>query len=246
MDHLHLWEYVGIGLIFVWGGFVRSGVGFGGATLTLPLLLLILDSPVYVLPIIAVHLLIFGGLTLGGRLHNVDWAFLCKSFFILLPGKLVGVIGLLSMPAEWLVLIVYGVSGMYAVMFLLNIQFHSHSRWADALLLNAGGYMSGTALSGAPPIISVYARHVDHSQFRETLFVLWIVLVLIKLAAFVATDTDLQLIHHLWLLPCAAVGHVLGLRFHRYLVDLGRDAFMRWIGGALLLLTLTGFVRLLG
>jgi uncharacterized membrane protein YfcA len=34
-----------IGLIFVWTGFVRTGLGFGGAALGLPLMLLVGGSP---------------------------------------------------------------------------------------------------------------------------------------------------------------------------------------------------------
>ncbi len=51
------------GLIFVWSGFVRSGLGFGGALFTLPFLLLIHDDPLFFLPIISLHLLFFAGLT---------------------------------------------------------------------------------------------------------------------------------------------------------------------------------------
>ena len=78
------------------------------------------------------------------------------------------------------------------------------------------------------------------TSLRETLFVLWIVLVTLKLIAFIATDTDLQLIHHLWLLPCAAIGHVMGLRLHRRLVSLDDIQFMRWLGVMLLLITVIG------
>ncbi|MEM6774930.1 MAG: sulfite exporter TauE/SafE family protein, partial [Pseudomonadota bacterium] len=45
MTDLQLWEYGAIALLFVWGGFVRSGLGFGGAVLTLPFLLMIRDEP---------------------------------------------------------------------------------------------------------------------------------------------------------------------------------------------------------
>jgi hypothetical protein len=36
-------------MIFVWSGFVRSGLGFGGAALALPLMLLVYDQPILVL-----------------------------------------------------------------------------------------------------------------------------------------------------------------------------------------------------
>lgn len=243
LENLSVVEYILIGLIFVWGAFARTGLGFGGAALTLPLLLLIVDSPVVVLPIIAVHLVLFGGLALKDNLHNIDWAYLKKAVPIMLPGKIIGVFGLLSMPAEWLTLIVYGVTAVYAVMYVIGLEFHSHSKIADVSMLSIGAYISGTSLIGAPLIVSVFARHVAKLRLRDTLFVLWIFLVTIKMSAFVATGTDLQLVHHLWLLPCAAVGHVLGLRAHRYLMSLEQKLYMRWIGAALLLITAVGLVH---
>ena len=63
MSNLDVYQYVLIGLVFIWSGIVRSGLGFGGAGLALPFLLLIDDRPLVYLPIIAVHLLIFSSLT---------------------------------------------------------------------------------------------------------------------------------------------------------------------------------------
>ena len=59
MEGLETWQYLAIGLLFVWGGFVRSGLGFGGAVLTLPFLLMVHNAPLVFLPVIAVHLLLF-------------------------------------------------------------------------------------------------------------------------------------------------------------------------------------------
>ena len=40
MEDLQTWQYLAIAACFVWSGFVRSGLGFGGAVLTLPFLLM--------------------------------------------------------------------------------------------------------------------------------------------------------------------------------------------------------------
>ena len=50
MEHLAPVQLVLIGLVFVWSGFVRSGLGFGGAVLALPFLLLIHNDPLLFLP----------------------------------------------------------------------------------------------------------------------------------------------------------------------------------------------------
>ncbi|HEB77438.1 MAG TPA: sulfite exporter TauE/SafE family protein, partial [Methylothermaceae bacterium] len=59
-------QWAAILLIFLWSGFVRTGIGFGGAALGLPLLLLVEDEPLLWLPIIGIHLLVFTSLTAGG------------------------------------------------------------------------------------------------------------------------------------------------------------------------------------
>ena len=240
MADLQWWAYLAIGVIFVWGGFVRSALGFGGAALTLPLLLLVVDSPVAVLPIIAIHLIVFGSIAVGRRLGVVDWRYLLQSMKVLMPFKIAGVFGLLSLPGEVLTAIVYAITAVYAVTYIIDLPVRSGGGWTDQLLLALGGYISGTSLTGAPLIIAVYARHVAQSQLRETLFALWIILVVIKLAAFYATGTDLQLVHQLWLLPAAALGHWLGLGAHRSLQRADPKRFMRVIGIALLLVTAVG------
>ncbi|HRQ57795.1 MAG TPA: hypothetical protein PLN31_10285 [Azoarcus taiwanensis] len=45
MADLLWYQCVLIGLIFVWSGFVRTGLGFGGAVLALPFLLLVHNDP---------------------------------------------------------------------------------------------------------------------------------------------------------------------------------------------------------
>ena len=64
MTDLLLWQYIATALIFAWTGFVRSGLGFGGAALGLPLLMLVSGSPIDWLPIIGIHLFIFSGIAL--------------------------------------------------------------------------------------------------------------------------------------------------------------------------------------
>lgn len=240
MSDLLWWQYLAIAVIFIWGGFVRSGLGFGGAALTMPLLLLIVDSPVYVLPVIAVHMLVLGSMTLLRNLERVDWQTLGRTLVVILPFKVAGVFGLLSLSGDVLTGIVYAITAVYSVSYILNLPFHSTGRLGDTLLLALGGYVSGTSLTAAPLIITVYARHVEASRLRETLFALWVILVAIKLGAFVATGTDLQLRHHLWLLPCAALGHYYGLRLHRRLQALHPERFLRWIGVVLLIVTVIG------
>lgn len=259
------YQYALIALIFVWSGFVRSGLGFGGAVLSLPFLLLVDNQPLVYLPLIAVHLLVFSALTVwqNQRTHRrltldrrtdsplvetktstVDWPYLKKSLGIMLIPKLIGVFGLLTLPAGLMTGIIFCIVSVYSVSYIFNRPFKSNNRWLDALFLMLGGYISGTSLIGAPLIVSVFSTHVVKHQLRDTLFVLWFILVTIKMAAFIYVGVDLHLIHHLWLLPCAAVGHVLGLRFHHKIAEGDPKIFYRVLGVALLIVSLVGLASL--
>ncbi|ANG64533.1 permease [Marinobacterium aestuarii] len=249
------WQYALIGLIFVWSGFVRSGLGFGGAVLSLPFLLLILDEPLVFLPLIAVHLLVFSSLiawqgyrrnrrepaAAGGG--SIDWPYLKSSLKVMIIPKLVGVFGLLTLPAEIMTSIIFGIVIVYAVGYVLDRPFRSNNPYVDKLFLMLGGYVSGTSLIGAPLIVAVYGTHVAKHQLRDTLFVLWFILVVIKMTSFLIAGVDLQLIHHLWLLPCAFVGHLIGERFHRALVTAETPLFFRVLGAVLIVVSLMGMAR---
>ncbi len=65
-------------------------------------------------------------------------------------------------------------------------------------------------------------------------------LVSIKMAAFVWAGVDLQLIHHLWLLPCVTVGHLIGLRFHNRMLHNDSGQFFRVLGVTLLVTSAVG------
>lgn len=241
--HFDLTQTLLIGLIFIWTGFVRTGLGFGGAALGLPLMLFIDERPLLWLPIIGAHLLFFSGLTLRTRLGNVDWAYLRRSSLFIVPAALVGVFGLISLPNRWLLIFIYSITLFYAVIWTLNRAIHSRHDWADKLLLVLGGYVAGTSLTGAPLMVAVYMRNVAKERLRDTLFVLWFILVAIKMSTFAALGVELNLPTALMLLPVAAVGHVLGLRAHEAIIR--NDAqFKRWTGVGLMIVSGLGLLKL--
>lgn len=261
MAELQAYQYILIALIFVWSGFVRSGLGFGGAVMSLPFLLLIDNRPLVYLPIIAVHLLFFSSITVwqnykkhrnenpvaaveNAEAGTINWAYLLKAMKIMIVPKLVGVAGLLTIPASIMTGIIFTIVSVYSITYILNKPFKSNSPLLDNFFLILGAYISGTSLIGAPLIISVFATHVAKHQLRDTLFVLWFILVVIKMAAFLIAGVDLQLAQHLWLLPCATVGHLIGLRFHQKIVDGDPKVFYRVLGVSLLGVSLMGIVTL--
>ena len=87
MLDLSVVEYALVIIIFIWTGFVRSGLGFGGAALGLPFMLFLHDQALYWLPIIGLHLLIFSSLTLRTRINNVDWSYLKQASKFIFPAK---------------------------------------------------------------------------------------------------------------------------------------------------------------
>ena len=256
MEDLQTWQYLAIAACFVWSGFVRSGLGFGGAVLTLPFLLMISNQPLVYLPIISVHLLFFSFITVfqahrrkdsapAGEADTVNWAFLRYALPLMIVPKFIGVLGVITLPANLVSGFIFVVVSVYAVTYILDRPLRSNNRYVDAFFLLLGGYVSGTSLIAAPLVVPVAASRVKKYQLRDTLFVLWFILVAIKLAAFVWYEVDLQWRHHLWLLPCAALGHVLGLRFHEYTLRSETKLFFQVLGGGLLLVSLAGLGRLI-
>jgi len=229
-------ELVAISSIFVWSGFVRAGLGFGGAALALPLLLMVVHQPLFFLPIVATHLLIFSSLTVIQGFNNVDRVFLKDSLKWMIIPKLAGVIGLLNLPNEWMVWIIYAITGGYAITWILKWEIRSQSPWADRILFIVGGYFSGVSLIGAPLIVAVAVRKMAIETYRDTLFVLWFILVVIKLSAFAIAGVDLQWQWSLMLLLPTGLGHLIGLKFHHFMLRRDAKIVRQWLGVSLLVI----------
>lgn len=252
MLDLPWYEFLLVGVIFIWSGFVRTGLGFGGALLSLPFLLLVDNRPLVYLPIIAMQLLFFAMLTIvqnnlkpihrqaTGVLTTIDWVWLKKSMAVMILPKMIGVFGLLSLRADVMSSIIFTVILAYSLTYICNRPLQSNHKVLDWLFLALGGYISGTSLIGAPLIVAVAAHQVEKSRLRDTLFAVWIILVLIKMGVFIYSGVDMQWANQLWLLPCAALGHVLGLRFHDYLLSTNTVRFYRFLGVALFFISLIG------
>jgi uncharacterized membrane protein YfcA len=231
-----------VALIFIWIGFVRTGLGFGGAVLGLPLLMLVGGSPIDWLPIIGIHLIFFSGIALAKSLKTVDWGYLKKSLPWILPAKIIGVIGLISLPPTVMTVIVYSIVSFYALTWIMNFQITSREGWVTRLLLILGGYISGTSLNGAPLLVAVYMQNIEIKKLRNTLFVLWFLLVSIKMSAFLVVDVYINWRFSLMLIPVAALGHFVGLRVHDKIIE-NDTKFKRWMGSILILVCIIGLVK---
>ena len=135
--------------------------------------------------------------------------------------------------------------GAYSVTYILGKPLKSSSPLLDTLFLVIGAYISGTSLIGGPLVIAVAMRHIQPHEFRNTLFVLWTVLVSIKMGAFAYAGVDLQFAAALWLLPFAGIGHYVGLKFHQRLLQQSNARFYQVLGGVLLTASLAGIVQIL-
>jgi uncharacterized membrane protein YfcA len=235
-------DIVIISLIFIWIGFVRTGLGFGGAVLGLPLLMLVGGSPIDWLPIIGIHLLFFSGIALARSLKIVDWSYLKQSLPWIMPAKIIGVIGLISLPPTVMTVIVYSITSFYALTWIMNFQITSREGWVTRLLLILGGYISGTSLNGAPLLVAVYMQNIEIKKLRNTLFVLWFLLVSIKMSAFLVVDVYINWRFSLMLIPVAALGHFVGLRVHDNIIE-NDTKFKRWMGSILILVCIIGLVK---
>lgn len=234
---------------------MRSGIGFGGALFTLPFLLLVHDDPLIFLPIISIHLLFFASTTLLSDQYlnrdkpnhkvqtEVNWWFIRYSMAIMIIPKIAGVVGLLVLPVDLINLIIFALIGAYALTYIFDKPMRSRGGIMDIVFLVIGAYISGTSLVGGPLIIAVALRHIKPNQFRSTLFVIWFILVGIKMIGFSLADVDLQFTNALLLLPFAAIGHLIGLKTHQWLLQRDNRSFYRNIGWVLLLTSCVGAVQ---
>ncbi|HBA33196.1 MAG TPA: permease, partial [Gammaproteobacteria bacterium] len=234
-----------LALSFVWSGFVRGGFGFGGGALMLPFALLVVDSPLYIVPLLAVQLIAFSLFNVILYFKNIDWYYLLRFTAILFLPTAAGVFGLLVLPDRLLMIFLYLIVATYAINYIFPFRIRVQSRWLDLIILFIGGYLSGSAFTGGPPIAAVAARYIPKQKLRETLLSMWVVIAFMKLPTLYATGIDLQLQHQLWLFPCVFFGHLMGMRFHDKLITMQNESFFRAIGIVLLAVTAVGLSRIL-
>jgi uncharacterized membrane protein YfcA len=86
-------------------------------------------------------------------------------------------------------------------------------------------------------------HHVARQYLRNTLFVLWFILVSIKMLTFMAMDVMIDWQLSVLLIPMAAIGHVVGLKLHDKIIA-NDQRFKKWIGSALLLISSFGLLKL--
>ena len=91
-------------------------------------------------------------------------------------------------------------------------------------------------------MVAVYMRNVAAEQLRNTLFVLWFTLVAIKMSTFKALDVDIHLLTAIYLLPIAAIGHIIGLKAHDLILKNDKK-FKRVIGAVLIVISLLGLTQ---
>ena len=206
--------------------------------------MLVGGSPIDWLPIIGIHLLFFSGIALINATKSIDWDYLKNSLPWILPAKIIGVIGLISLPPNLMIVIVYSITTFYAFTWILNFQIASREGWVSRILLILGGYISGTSLNGAPLLVAVYMQNIDHKRLRNTLFVLWFLLVVIKMTAFLIVDVFINWHFSLMLIPVAALGHFVGLKVHNRIIE-NDTQFKRWMGSVLILICSAGLSKVL-
>lgn len=223
---------------FCWSGFVRAGLGFGGAGLMYPIALIAIDSVLFLVPIISIQLLVLSCITLIKDYRLINWKVVSAFFALILPTFMIGVFGLITLPESWTLGIVYAVITFYSLGYIFNWDTQKAGKWLAPPSLIIGGYVSGLSLSGAPLIAAVIIKKLAKEQIRASLFALWVILVCIKLLTLYSYDVDLQLEHQLWLFPCAILGHLMGMKAHDRLLMMEGVIFYRYLGAGLLAVSL--------
>ncbi len=231
---------VGLSACFIWSGFVRSGFGFGGLVLMLPLALLFVDSPIHIIPITAVHVFTTGVVTVLLRFNVIAWRQIFHIMGVMLVPVVIGLLGLISLPDAWLVGLVQVIVGFYAINYIRPFKTLVGGRLADYATIAFGGYLSGLALLGSPLIVPVAGRWIARERLRDSLLALWVLLAPFKIVMLFANGVDFHWDWQLWLFPIHLVGYGCGLLFHAKLLQHRSEVFYRIIGWMLLAVVTVG------
>jgi hypothetical protein len=248
MESLSLIQLCLVGLVFVWSSFVRSAFSFGGALLSLPLLLAIHNDPIVFVPIIATHLLLFSlwillfETSISQFRSSIDWVMLRSALKWMILPKLIGITGLVLLPAHWMGGIVLFLCLGFACRYIWQMKITIQHPWWDRCLLMLAGYTGGAALLGSPLIVGVFLRKVPRALLRNTLFALWLSLVVIKFIALLVAQVDMQWAAQMWLIPLAVLGHYAGTLVHYELANMSDRTLQKTVGFLLLgIVLLYGF-----
>ncbi len=244
MYDLSFYQLIIIAIIFIWTSFVRTGIGFGGAALSLPFLLLFNQSALYWLPIIGIHLLFFTSLALRSSLKKVDWSYLKQAILWMFVPFFIGIFGIISLPDLYISIFIYSITIFYSILWLFDKTINSNNNNIDKFLLIIGAYIAGTSLIGAPLLVSVFMRNVAANFLRNTLFVLWFILVSIKMSTFIIVGVIIDWKFSLILIPIAAIGHLLGLKLHNSIMQ-NYQIFKKIIAITLITISLFSLVKII-
>jgi len=231
-------------LCFIWSGFLRTGLGVGATVLMLPFALLVVNSPLIILPVITTQSVILSSVTVLQNFQNVSWRQVGVFLGITATPFSVGLYGLILLPEKWLMLLVYSITFVYALSYIFQVRVNEKSTGLDLFALIIGGYINGLSFTGGPPIAAVMSKHVPKQQFRDTFLAMMILIATIKLSTFYWVGVNLQLQLQVMMIPAVLIGHVLGLRFHRYFVTTDERVFYRWLGVVIFVATLVGIIKM--
>lgn len=248
MESLSLFQLCLVGLVFTWSSFVRSAFSFGGALLSLPLLLAIHNDPIVFIPIIATHLMLFSLWILLFETSitqfrlTIDWSMLGRALKWMIIPKLIGITGLVLLPAQWMGGIVLILCLGFACSYIWQMNISIQNPWWDRCLLMLAGYTGGAALLGSPLIVGIFLRRVPRALLRNTLFALWLSLVIIKFIALLVAQVDMQWSAQVWLIPLAVLGHYAGTLVHYKMASMPDRTLQKIVGFLLLgIVVLYGF-----
>lgn len=237
--------FAALAVCFVLAGIIRSGLGVGANAFVLPLALYFYPQPVPLVAAFALHNLLLCTWHTARHHRTVAWPAVWRVFQITLPFFFVGVWMLLSLQTNWLMLVIYGITGGYGLLYLLGRDFRSGRARPilENVLLAGSGWATGVMFAGGALLAAVLARRVPAAQMRDSMLATGSVNAFLKVGSLVLAGVVLPLPLTVALLPAALLGHFAGLQLHDQLV--GRPLFLQILGGVLLAISLLGATQLL-
>lgn len=189
-------EYFGMFFAVLYGMTIRSATGFGGISITLPILLLFDSNPLIFTPILVLQaVFIFASNVYQERLQY-DYTLIKPLFIPIILFYIIGVFGFFEFSAYWYSIIL-GISALLLGLVFGFLKFKKsttpkHDTFklslSDYILLACSGYFGGIALSGGIFLTSVLLRNnINKNTFRFILSLSGLLFTLPKLIVFIGS-----------------------------------------------------------
>lgn len=224
------------------GSVINGALGYGFASVTVPIALLALSNAALTPALVTVELVVNGwSLWLNRSSIRNGWRTAAPVTLGLLPGLVVGSSALGSVDGQWLKVATYAALLPIAALQFIGFrrQFRRERTVGLSVGTGVGALYSLTAISGPPLALFLNNQGLTHTDFRAALSIIRLTASVIALALFAPLGILNREAAALlpWIVPAVLVGMPIGVRLAS---RIGDDEFRRIAMGVNTIVILVG------